>query len=163
VRRRRECETCTHRFTTFERRAPSVAIVSKRDGRKEEFDAEKLRAGLERAAHKLPAAEAAVPRIAEIVELEAATGGVLPSKRIGELCLEGLMRADRVAYVRFASVHKQLDSDAIRDELVALGEPVAKTPIGEAANGDKFNSQTDQAEPGHTPDSGEQTDGRIHA
>src|SRR5687768_9331972 len=88
VRRRRECETCTHRFTTFERRAPSLAIVLKRDGRREEFSVEKLRAGLERAAHKLPAAEAAVPGIAELVELEAATGGVLPTRRIGELCLE---------------------------------------------------------------------------
>jgi transcriptional repressor NrdR len=160
VRRRRECETCSHRFTTFERRAPSLAIVLKRDGRREEFDTEKLRAGLERAAHKLPAAEASVPVIAEIVELEAATGGVLPTKRIGELCLEGLLRADRVAYLRFASVHKQLDTEAIRDELVAF-EP--NDANGEAANGDNFREQTNQAEAGHAPDSEEQSDGRIHA
>jgi transcriptional repressor NrdR len=166
VRRRRECESCAHRFTTFERRAPSLAIVAKRDGRREEFDADKLRAGLERAAHKLPAAEAAVPVIAELVQLEAATGGVLPSKRIGELCLEGLMSADRVAYLRFASVHKQLDTEAIRDELTALGPDVAAETIGEVANGDKFEEKTDQtheAEPGHAPDSVTQSNGRIHA
>jgi hypothetical protein len=111
----------------------------------------------------LPAAEAAVPAIAELVQLEAATGGVLPSKRIGELCLEGLKAADRVAYLRFASVHKQLDTDAIRAELVALGPGEELEAIAEAANGDKFESQTDQAEAGHAPDSDAQANGRIHA
>ena len=163
MRRRRECETCGHRFTTFERGAPSMAIVAKRDGRREEFDAEKLRAGLERAAHKLPAAEAAVPVIAELVQLEAAAGGVLPSKRIGELCLEGLMSADRVAYLRFASVHKQLDTEAIRAELAALGPDAGAATIAEAAKPDNFDQRTDQAEAGHTPDSDTQASRRIHA
>jgi hypothetical protein len=108
----------------------------------------------------LPAAESAVPVIAELVELEAAAGGVLPTKRIGELCLEGLLRADRVAYLRFASVHKQLDTDAIRDELVAF-QPSG--PVVEVANGDNFREQIDQAEAGDAPDSEEQTNGRIHA
>lgn len=138
-----------------------MAIVVKRDGRREEFDATKLRAGLERAAHKLPAAEAAVPAIAELVELEAATGGTLPTRRIGELCLEGLLRADRVAYLRFASVHKQLDTEAIRAELAELGPEGAGA---EAANGGNFIDETDQAEAGHAPDSEEeQSTGRIHA
>lgn len=121
VRRRRECSCCGHRFTTFERCAPSLAIVRKRDGRREEFDGGKLRAGLERAAHKLPAAEAAVAGIVAAVELEAAGGGELSTRRIGELCLTGLREADEVAYLRFATVHKQLaDADAIRSELLSL-------------------------------------------
>lgn len=137
--------------------------MAKRDGRREEFDTAKLRAGLERAAHKLPAAEAAVPVIAELVELEAATGGVLPSRRIGELCLEGLMSADRVAYLRFASVHKQLDTEAIQAELAALEGEAGATAIAEAAKPDNFDEQTDQAEAGHTPDSDTQASRRIHA
>ena len=81
MRRRRECETCSHRFTTFERRAPSLAIVLKRDGRREEFNPEKLRAGLERAAHKLPAAEAAVPTMAAPVPRAAWLAAIRNVKR----------------------------------------------------------------------------------
>ncbi len=176
VRRRRECVSCAHRFTTFERLEPSMAIVRKRDGRRQEFDAAKLRAGLERAAHKLPAAEAAVGRIAELVELEAATGGELSTRRIGELCLEGLRNADRVAYLRFATVHKQLaDTEAIRAELSALdldaeaaelaALPAAPGPRwrAEAANHDNFDQKKDQDETGHAPDLNETDTGRIHA
>lgn len=134
MRRRRECTFCTHRFTTFERYVPSIALVRKRDGRREEFDAEKLRAGLGRAAHKLPAAEAAVERIAAEVEIEAATGGELSTMRIGEICLDGLQRVDRVAYLRFATVHKQLaDTTAIQAELLALDLAAAEPAIAEAA------------------------------
>ena len=163
VRRRRECVVCGHRFTTFERPEPSLAIVRKRDGRRQEFDTGKVRAGLERAAHKLPAAEAAVGRISEIVELEAATGGELSSRRIGELCLDGLRDADRVAYLRFATVHKQLaDTEAIRAELSALDLHAWETD----ANHDNFDQRSDKdarGEPGHAPDLSEKANGRIHA
>ena len=164
VRRRRECGDCGHRFTTFERVAASIAIVSKRDGRREEFDAAKVRAGLQRAAHKQPAAEAAVDRIAATVELEAATGGELPTRRIGELCLAGLREADTVAYLRFATVHKQLDdTEAIRAELHALDLEAAEQalvdlvrgngwPAGaaEAANAENFESDQTRTEHVHT-------------
>ena len=150
-----------------------LAIVRKRDGRREEFDAAKLRAGLERSAHKLPAAEAAVDAIAEVVELEAATGGELSTRRIGELCLEGLRDADRVAYVRFASVHKQLaDTEALRAELSALDlELDGWSPeIGSAessANHDNFEDRGPEDrkdEDGHAPDLNEKETGRkIHA
>ena len=163
VRRRRECVSCAHRFTTFERLEPSLAIVRKRDGRRQEFDGDKVRAGLERAAHKLPAAEAAVGRSAGIVELEAATGGELSSRRIGELCLDGLRDADRVAYLRFATVHKQLaDTEAIRAELSALDLHAWETD----ANHDNFDQRNDkdaEDEPGHAPDLSENANGRIHA
>jgi transcriptional repressor NrdR len=164
VRRRRECGGCGHRFTTFERIAPSIAIVRKRDGRRQEFEATKVRAGLERAAHKQPAAEAAVEAIAATVELEAATGGELSTRRIGELCLAGLREADTVAYLRFATVHKQLDdTEAIRAELHALDLEAAEQalvdlvhgegwPAGgaEAANAGNFDSDRIRSEHVHT-------------
>lgn len=174
VRRRRECGGCGHRFTTFERCAPSLAIVRKRDGRREEFDAAKLRAGLERAAHKLPAAEQAVAGITAAVELEAAAVEELSTRRIGELCLEGLRDADEVAYLRFALVHKQLaDTEAIRVELSGLGidsperalldDGVPAWPM-EAANHDNFNDSSAQTDHGDAPDSEQQEPGReIHA
>ena len=145
-----------------------LAIVRKRDGRREEFDAAKLRAGLERSAHKLPAAEAAVDAIAEVVELEAATGGELSTRRIGELCLEGLRDADRVAYVRFASVHKQLaDTEALRAELSALDLELDGWSPESSANHDNFEDRGPEDrkdEDGHAPDLNEKETGRqIHA
>lgn len=96
-------------------------MVLKRDGSRQPFDSAKLRDGLERAAHKLPAAERAVGQIAERVAAEAGEGGRISSSRIGEICMAGLREADEVAYLRFATVHKQIaDADSIRAELMAL-------------------------------------------
>ncbi len=134
MRRRRECGRCGHRFTTFERIAASVAVVRKRDGRRQAFEPAKVRDGLERAAHKLPSAEQAVSPIAATIELEAAAGGELSSRRIGQLCLDGLRKADTVAYLRFATVHKQLaDTEAIRAELRALDVAAAPRDKSELA------------------------------
>ena len=126
MRRRRECSHCGHRFTTFERVTACVAVVRKRDGRREAFEPAKLRDGLERAAHKLPGAERAVGSIATTIELEAATGGELSTRRIGELCLAGLREADTVAYLRFASVYKDFDDATdFERELVLLNKGTA--------------------------------------
>ena len=178
VRRRRECCECAHRFTSFERVAPSIAIVRKRDGRRQPFDATKVRAGLERAAHKQPAAEAAVEAIAETIALEAAAGGELSSRRIGELCLAGLREADTVAYLRFATVHKQLaDTEAIRAELRALDLEAAEPALAElvagdgwpadsaeAANGENFESDPIPTEAAHAQHLETNKPGRkIHA
>lgn len=148
VRRRRECESCGHRFTTFERYADSIAIVRKRDGRRQAFDPSKVRAGLARAAHKLPDAEAAIDHIVREVAAEAGTSEELSTMRIGEICLAGLLGANRIAYLRFASVHKQLaDLDAISAELSDLAitgefgssggsaDPVASSQLKEQTNG----------------------------
>jgi transcriptional repressor NrdR len=150
VRRRRECSRCGHRFTTFERVAACVAVVRKRDGRREAFEPAKLRDGLERAAHKLPGAERAVGPIAAGIELEAATGGELSTRRIGELCLAGLRAADTVAYLRFATVHKQLaDTAAIRAELRALDSANKENVDPEAARHERSDAQDLEAnEPG---------------
>jgi transcriptional repressor NrdR len=121
VRRRRRCETCGHRFTTFERCAQAIAVVRKRDGSRQAFEATKVRAGLERAAHKRPEAEQVIEQITARVDEEARGAGEISTRRIGELCLAGLREADRIAYLRFATVHKQLaDIEAISAELSDL-------------------------------------------
>jgi transcriptional repressor NrdR len=102
VRRRRECSSCGHRFTTYERYEQAL-FVRKRDGSREPFDRAKLRGGLSRAAHKRPVTEVEIDAIADRVQstlVEA--GGELPSQAIGQLCLEGLAEVDRGAYLQFA-------------------------------------------------------------
>jgi transcriptional repressor NrdR len=103
TRRRRECPSCRHRFTTFERRQREPVRVIKRDGSHQRFDRTKLRAALLRAAHKRPVSpddvEALVDRIEVGIE---AAGGELEAARIAELCLQGLAELDRGAYLQFA-------------------------------------------------------------
>lgn len=170
---------CDHRFTTFERYGDALALVRKRDGSRQAFDPAKLRAGLGRAAHKRSRAEAAVEAIVETVQLEgAAAGGTLSTRRIGELCLTGLREADTVAYLRFATVHKQLaDTEAIRAELRALdiaaaveAEPAlaelvrAEAWPPEAAKAGNFTPQEHDDEPVHAQDLDTNEPGReIHA
>ncbi len=108
VRRRRECEVCRERFTTFERAELRLPQVIKSDGRREPFNEEKLRAGLSRALEKRPvdagAVEALIARIRH--KLVASGERELASRQIGEWVMEGLKEVDPVAYVRFASVYR---------------------------------------------------------
>jgi transcriptional repressor NrdR len=121
VRRRRRCSSCGHRFTTYERYERGPLFVRKRGGERQPFDREKLRGGLARAAHKRPVAAPAIDAIVDGIEAEAErAGGELPAQRIGEMCLEGLRRADRIAYLQFAAVYKQLDVEDVRAEIAAL-------------------------------------------
>ena len=103
MRRRRECTSCGLRFTTFERLAATRLHVAKRSGRRQPFDAEKLRGALTRAAHKRQVTAAEIGSIVDEVEAEAAKrGGSIAAARIGELCLERLAEIDRGAYFQFA-------------------------------------------------------------
>jgi transcriptional repressor NrdR len=102
LRRRRECSACDHRFTTYERAVPDALEVIKRDGRRRPFDRDKLRAGLIRASHKRDVDPRELEAITERVESEAKRVGEISAERIGELCLEGLARLDRGAYLQFA-------------------------------------------------------------
>ena len=102
MRRRRECSECGHRFTTYERAVPDALEVIKRDGRRRPFDRDKLRAGLIRASHKRDVDPRELEAIVERVETEAKRVGEISAERIGELCLEGLARLDRGAYLQFA-------------------------------------------------------------
>ena len=109
IRRRRECLDCGRRFTSYERIDEIPYMVIKKDGTRERFERQKLIAGLLKACEKRPVSVAAVEGIADRVE---ATVQDRPEKEmstgeVGELVMEELMRLDKVAYVRFASVYRQ--------------------------------------------------------
>jgi transcriptional repressor NrdR len=111
IRRRRECEACAHRFTTYERPEGARLIVVKRDGSREEFDREKLRIGLLKALQKRPVTldrvEAALDEIE--MNLRARGDAEVPSTEVGRLATEALRDLDQLAYIRFASVYHAYD------------------------------------------------------
>ena len=111
IRRRRECEACGHRFTTYERPEGARLVVVKRDGSREEFEREKLRAGLLKALQKRPVTldrvEAALDEI-ELI-LRARGDAEVPSTEVGRLATEALRDLDQLAYIRFASVYHAYD------------------------------------------------------
>lgn len=131
VRRRRECEVCGERFTTFERAELRLPQVIKSDDRREAFNEAKLRAGLSRALEKRPvdaeAIEAMIGRIRH--KLIVSGEREVPSRRIGELVMDELRETDPVAYVRFASVYRSFeDVDAFREEVQRLqAEPSSES------------------------------------
>jgi transcriptional repressor NrdR len=105
LRRRRECPACGERFTTYERWDPGALFIRKRDGERERFDPTKLRAALMRAAHKRPVQADEVERLVNGVAAAIRdSGGEMPSRRVGELCLAGLRELDAGAYLQFAGV-----------------------------------------------------------
>jgi len=109
IRRRRECQDCGIRFTTYERLELALPMVIKKDGRREPFDREKIQIGLLRPCMKRPVSMETVEqtveliekRIAELCEKEISSGD------IGEFVLEALKDLDKVAYIRFASVYRE--------------------------------------------------------
>lgn len=108
VRRRRECQTCGDRFTTFETAELVMPRVVKSDGTREPFNEEKLRNGLQKALEKRPVSieeiESCLNRITH--ELRSTGERELPSRRVGEEVMKELRKIDGVAYVRFASVYR---------------------------------------------------------
>ena len=108
IRRRRECEACGERFTTYERLDRTMPLLIKRDGRREAWDREKLIAGLRIACQKTPVTQQDHERLADTVErmvLESSEREV-STVRIGEEVMRLLSAIDPVAYVRFASVYR---------------------------------------------------------
>lgn len=121
VRRRRRCAKCEHRFTTYERCEQQPLFVIKRDGRRQPFDREKLRGGLERASHKRPVRPEAIDELLDRIESAAVrSGGEIEAARVGEMCLGGLRRIDQVAYLQFAAVYRQLGVEDVQAELDRL-------------------------------------------
>jgi transcriptional repressor NrdR len=111
IRRRRECEACGHRFTTYERPEGARLVVVKRDGSREEFEREKLRAGLLKALQKRPVTLDRVEAALDDIEstLRARGDAEVPSTEIGRLATEALRDLDQLAYIRFASVYHAYD------------------------------------------------------
>jgi transcriptional repressor NrdR len=111
IRRRRECEACGHRFTTYERPEGARLSVVKRDGTRQEFDREKLRTGLLKALEKRPVTLARVEQAVDDIESHLRTRGEaeVTSKEIGRLATDALRDIDQLAYIRFASVYHAYD------------------------------------------------------
>ncbi|MDQ6963875.1 MAG: transcriptional regulator NrdR [Mariprofundales bacterium] len=109
VRRRRECEECGKRFSTFERAEVRLPMVVKKGGAREQFDIDKVRTGMRKALEKRPvAAEAIDEAVALIVRAVREVGEAeLPASSIGDLVMHELRKLDGVAYVRFASVYRE--------------------------------------------------------
>ncbi len=108
VRRRRECTQCGLRFTTYERVQTTALLISKRDGRREEFNREKLLSGIIKACTKRPIPYREVEKVMEEIEgqLQRLGRAEIPASLLGEMVMDQLKRLDRVAYVRFASVYR---------------------------------------------------------
>ena len=123
IRRRRECESCGRRFTTYERIDMVPLIVVKKDQTRETFDVNKLRAGIVKACEKRPVPLSRIDELVGEIErkLTALPESEVTSKAIGEMVMDGLKALDEVAYVRFASVYRQFrDIQTFRDELNKL-------------------------------------------
>jgi transcriptional repressor NrdR len=108
IRRRRQCEGCAARFTTFERIQLRDLYVLKSEDKREPFDREKLLRSVSIAARKRPIDTVRLEKLVSSIQRQLETQGEneIPSKRIGELVMEGLKGMDSVAYIRFASVYK---------------------------------------------------------
>ncbi len=136
IRRRRECPACTARFTTYERVEAARLVVVKRDGTRQEFDREKLAAGLAKALTRRPVADDAAERAADDIEAELRSSGQseVPSSRVGALAMERLRSLDHIAYIRFASVYQSFEDleDLKRevDSLFAEGRTATKGAAG---------------------------------
>ena len=131
IRRRRECLECGHRYSTTENVLREGMVVIKRDGRREEFDREKLSRAVRAACHKRPVDLEQISMLVEdtIDALEAQFESQIPSSAIGEGVMQRLRRVDQVAYVRFASIYKQFrDVAEFVDEVSSLGKPKTEKP-----------------------------------
>lgn len=123
IRRRRECEACSYRFTTFERIEQAPILVVKKNGNREEFNREKLLRGIIRACEKRPIAMEQMEALVDEVEREIRKRGEneILSTKIGEYVMDRLAKIDEIAYIRFASVYRQFkDIEVFMKEMQEL-------------------------------------------
>ena len=135
VRRRRECQTCGERFTTFETAELVMPRVVKSDGTREPFDEEKLRRGLTRALEKRPVGiEEIESALNHIMHRLRSTGErELPSRAVGEEVMRALRKIDGVAYVRFASVYRDFqDVSEFQEEIQRLKNAAGQIPSAQS-------------------------------
>ncbi len=125
IRRRRECRQCKKRFTTYEHVVLSNPMVVKRDGRREEFDRDKLMLGIRKACAKRPVSMEELEKLVDQVEAEVQGLGKaeVPSRVIGDIVMERLKELDELAYILFASVYLPLtDLESMKAEVDRLLE-----------------------------------------
>lgn len=132
IRRRRECLTCGHRFTTYEHVEEADILVIKRNGAREPLDREKLLRGLYKACEKRAVPRDALERAVDeiVMELQSQNSKEIPSKLIGLNVMEKLQHLDPVAYVRYASVYRQFqDVGEFLEEIQHLERKVPRTAL----------------------------------
>jgi len=120
TRRRRECERCSKRFTSYERVEAELPMIIKKDGRREAFDRVKLLHGIQKACEKRPIGMDTIEDVVGQIELWAVDTGKaeVPSSQLGEKVMDALHKLDEIAYVRFASVYRSFkDINEFMDEL----------------------------------------------
>jgi transcriptional repressor NrdR len=123
TRRRRECESCQKRFTTYERPLLAELMVVKKDGRRTLFDRDKIKLGMQKACEKLKISEDIIEKATAEIEQEIRNidKPEISSEAIGELVMEKLKKIDNVAYIRFASVYREFkDLKSFEKELSTL-------------------------------------------
>ncbi len=123
IRRRRECEGCGRRFTTYEKIDTVPLMVIKKDKSRQPFDSSKLRTGIIKACEKRPVSLGEIDKLVREIEMKAYNSydQEITSQAIGEMVMDGLKKLDEVAYVRFASVYRQFrDIQTFMDELNKL-------------------------------------------
>ncbi|GBG95639.1 NrdR family transcriptional regulator [Ligilactobacillus salitolerans] len=143
IRRRRECENCGYRFTTFERIEVTPLLVIKKNGTREEFDRDKILRGVMRAAEKRPVGMDKLTSIVDDVEnkVRALGGTEVSSQLIGKYVMDELVEVDDIAYIRFASVYREFKD---------MGSFVSE--LNELMSREK--DDTDTSEPDSTEDQG---------
>ena len=125
IRRRRYCDACNKRFTTYEKVETIPLIVIKKDNNREQYDRTKLEGGVLRACYKRPVAAADIQATIDSIEtaIFSREEKEIPSSQIGEIVMESLKKLDPVAYVRFASVYREFkDVNTFMDELKKILE-----------------------------------------
>ena len=127
VRRRRVCQSCGHRFTTFERVDYRLPMVVKRDGRRQTFSEDKLLAGLRLACRKRPVSHEQLMDVVQHVarELSRRPDREVATQEIGDLALAELFRLDHVAYIRFASVYRAFET---AEDFLEVMKPLLQRP-----------------------------------
>ena len=136
IRRRRQCLSCSSRFTTYERLQTTSLFVIKKDQRREEFSKDKLLTGIRKACEKRPLPAGSVDRLADDIETELYRRGKaeIPGTHIGDMVMERLKSLDYIAYIRFASVYREFtDITALKQEVDTLvsGEAGVSPPTSQ--------------------------------
>ncbi|PKB76542.1 MAG: transcriptional regulator NrdR [SAR202 cluster bacterium MP-SAtl-SRR3965592-G1] len=131
IRRRRECQSCELRFTTYERVQAAPLMVSKQDNRREEFNREKLISGIRKACTKRPVASRTVDKMVEDIEAELQQMGKaeVSTTVLGTMVMERLRDLDRVAYIRYASVYRDFQDIESFEEVVRDLRDEAQLPL----------------------------------
>ena len=123
IRRRRICDECSKRFTTYEKVETIPLIVIKKDNNREQYDRSKIEGGILRACHKRPVSAAQISQMVDGIETEifSREGKEILSSEVGEIVMQAIKDVDQVAYVRFASVYREFkDANTFMEELKNL-------------------------------------------